>query len=141
MSTTSKTHARDTLPSYVFYFIMIDTLCYAIIMPVLPTYLQNLGSPTLHIGLVMGFNSLVQLFSAPVLGMISDLYGRRSLMLLCFGATAAGFAALLFFPWLWAVVLFRLLDGLLGGNTILAKACIRGTFDTKAFTRCDRAEL
>ena len=99
---------------------------FGIVIPVLPDYGRNEPfrmSPT-ALGWLTGMFSLVQLFTAPLLGRWSDRIGRRPVLLLSTLGSAIGYfvtgAAIA--PWM--LFLGRIIDGASGGNVAAAQACI-----------------
>jgi len=59
-----------------------EVLGFSLILPFLPLYARNLGASPLTVGLIPASFSLLQLFSAPIMGRLSDTYGRKPLLLL-----------------------------------------------------------
>jgi multidrug resistance protein len=62
--------------------IMVDMLVYSIVVPVLPVYAQQLGASTAAIGLLFAVYAVGLVLATPVLGMLSDRFGRRRPMLI-----------------------------------------------------------
>ena len=59
----------------------VDMLGFAMVLPILPFYAQDLGASPLMIGLIISSYSIAQLLSAPFWGRVSDRYGRRPALL------------------------------------------------------------
>src|ERR1051325_3090363 len=66
----------------------------------------------------------MQLFFAPVLGRLSDKYGRRPILLVSLLGTCVGFLVLGFATTLWMLFFGRIIDGISGGNILTAQAYI-----------------
>lgn len=66
-----------TLP---FFFVFVDVLGFSLILPLLPFYAEVFGATAAVVGLLLGGNALMQLAGAPILGRLSDRYGRRLLL-------------------------------------------------------------
>jgi len=109
---------------WVILFVFIDVLGFSLILPLLPYYAEEFKASPSLVGLLLTSNAFCQMISAPILGRLSDKYGRRPLLLVCIAGTVASFylmgAATSLSQLFWS----RILDGLLGGNTSLAQAYI-----------------
>ena len=110
----------------IFLTVFISMVGFGIVIPVLPVYAKSKPfemSPT-ELGWLVGIFSLVQLFSAPIAGKLSDRFGRKPVLLVSIIGTAIGYfvtgAALA--PWM--LFLGRIIDGASGGNIATAQACI-----------------
>ncbi len=99
-------------------------LGFGIILPLLPYYVESFDAGPLTIGLLMGAYSLFQLLSAPILGELSDKYGRRPILLFSIGGTALSFGLLGVATSLPMLFLSRIIDGASGGNISTAQAYI-----------------
>ena len=115
----------------IFGFVFIDLLGYSLILPLLPYYASNFGASAAVIGLLGTVNAIGQLIAAPVIGRLSDRYGRRPLLIVAIIGTVVAFLMLGFAKTLFLVFASRIVDGLLGGNTALARAYITDVTDSK----------
>jgi DHA1 family tetracycline resistance protein-like MFS transporter len=77
----------------------------------------------------------MQLIGAPILGRLSDRFGRRPVLLLSIFGTFLGFLLLGFANSLWMLFASRILDGLTGGNLSVAQAYISDVTDEKSRSR------
>src|SRR5207237_474478 len=104
----------------------IDLVGFGIVIPVLPFYAEGtkFGVAPSHVGLLFSSYSIMQLGFAPVLGRLSDKYGRRPVLLTSLLGTALGFLILGFATTLWMLFLGRIIDGISGGNISTAQAYI-----------------
>ncbi|MEI6291909.1 MAG: MFS transporter, partial [Chloroflexota bacterium] len=73
-----------------------------------------------------------QLIGAPILGRLSDRYGRRPILLVSIFGTFLGFLLLGFAKTLWMLFASRIIDGLTGGNMSIAQAYITDVTDSKS---------
>ena len=93
-------------------------------IPLLPFYAEKMGASPTQVGLLIGVYAACQLVSGPLLGRMSDLTGRKPLLIVSQIGTLIGFLILAFAPSLWVVFLARVIDGATAGNLSLAQAYI-----------------
>lgn len=113
----------------IFLTIFISMIGFGIVIPVLPVYAKNAPfqlNPT-QLGWLVGIFSLVQLFSAPLIGKISDRIGRKPVLLVSIIGTAIGYFVTGSATAAWMLFLGRIIDGASGGNIATAQACIADT--------------
>src|SRR5437667_5874863 len=110
----------------IFVTVLIDLVGFGIVIPVLPYYAEGtkFGATPSQVGLLFASYSIMQLVFAPVLGRLSDKYGRRPVLLTSLLGTALGFLILGFATTLWMLFLGRIIDGISGGNISTAQAYI-----------------
>jgi multidrug resistance protein len=110
----------------IFLTIFVSMVGFGIVIPVLPVYAKNAPfqmNPA-QLGWLTGIFSLVQLFSAPLIGRISDRIGRKPVLLVSVIGTAVGYFITGFANAAWMLFLGRIIDGASGGNIATAQACI-----------------
>lgn len=103
---------------------MVDILGYTIILPLLPFYAERLGASPATIGAIVAVYALGQLVSGPIIGNLSDHFGRRPLLLISQVGTFIGFLMLAYATSLPVVFAARAVDGVTAGNLSLAQAYI-----------------
>src|SRR5881398_202752 len=110
----------------IFTTVFIDLVGFGIVIPVLPYYAEGtkFGATPTQVGLLFASYSLFRSVFAPVLGRLSDKYGRRPVLLVSILGTCAGFLILGFATTLWMLFLGRIIDGISGGNISTAQAYI-----------------
>ena len=110
----------------IFITVFIDLVGFGIVIPVLPYYAEGtrFGATPREVGLLFASYSVMQLVFAPVLGRLSDKYGRRPILLISLLGTSLGFLILGFASTLWMLFLGRIIDGISGGNISTAQAYI-----------------
>lgn len=115
----------------IFVVVFIDLLGFGLILPLLPYYAETFDASSTMVGLFMATYSAAQLIGAPVLGRLSDRFGRRPIMLVSIGGTFIGFVLLGVANTLWLLFVSRLIDGTTGGNISVARAYIADVTDEK----------
>src|SRR5207249_3934088 len=134
-SSPSKSFLTLTIPKtralpVVVLTIFLDMLGYGILIPVLPQLLANPLSPTyllardgrvgegyMILGLLIAVFPLAQFISAPILGQLSDRFGRKKILIISLLGTSLSFVLFAFGIIIRRVGLLffaRLLDGLTG---------------------------
>ncbi|HAF21380.1 MAG TPA: MFS transporter [Blastocatellia bacterium] len=110
----------------IFTTVFIDLVGFGIVIPVLPFYAEGtrFNATPRTVGLLFASYSVMQLIFAPVLGRLSDKYGRRPVLLVSIIGTGIGFLILGFATTLWMLFAGRILDGITGGNISTAQAYI-----------------
>src|SRR5262244_4299068 len=110
----------------IFITVFIDLIGFGIVIPVLPFYAEGtkFSATPSQVGLLFASYSIMQLVFAPVLGRLSDKYGRRPILLISLLGTSLGFLILGFATTLWMLFAGRIIDGISGGNISTAQAYI-----------------
>ena len=126
----------------IFIVVFVDLLGFSLILPLLPYYAQSFGASPAVIGLLTASYAAASLVGAPLMGRLSDRFGRRLILLLSVGGTFMGFLLLAFAESigrglaslvastavnafiLGVLFLSRMVDGLTGGNITVAQAYI-----------------
>jgi DHA1 family tetracycline resistance protein-like MFS transporter len=117
----------------VFVIVLVDLLGLTIIIPLLPFYATSFGANPFVIGVLGATYPILQFIGAPLLGRLSDRYGRRPVLLVSQIGTLVGFILLGFANTLFLLFVSRAIDGISGANIATAQAVI--TDSTTAKTR------
>jgi DHA1 family tetracycline resistance protein-like MFS transporter len=115
----------------IFLTIFVNLVGFGIIIPLLPFYAESFGASPLAVGLLFAVFSLAQLVAAPVLGDLSDRYGRRPVLVASLAGTAISFVMLALASSLPMLFLARIIDGLSGGNISTARAYVADITEPK----------
>ncbi len=135
----------------IFLIVFVDILGFGLILPLLPYYAETYGASVWVTGLLVASYAAAQLIGAPLLGRLSDRFGRRPILLLSIAGTALGFlllalaepigaalgaifgAAAAINGFIIGIMFFsRILDGLTGGNISVAQAYITDVTDKES---------
>src|SRR5215510_12858184 len=110
----------------IFTTVFIDLVGFGIVIPVLPFYAEGtvFNATPRTVGLLFASYSMMQLIFSPILGRMSDKYGRRPILFVSIIGTGIGFLLLGFATTLWMLFAGRILDGITGGNISTAQAYI-----------------
>lgn len=119
----------------IFLIVFIDMLGFGLILPLLPYFAETFGASDTVIGLLVASYAAAQLIGAPILGRLSDRFGRRPILLISLAGTLLGFLLLGFANTLLILFVARILDGLTGGNISVAQAYISDVTDAKNRTK------
>lgn len=132
------TKSRKALP-ILFITLLIDLIGIGMVIPIIPTIFTDPTSPSFMLaeyasnhwyiiaGLVLGFYGLMQFIAAPILGELSDMYGRKRLLTIGVGILAISqlfFGAGILAKSLWLIFISRMIAGLGGANFSIAQASI-----------------
>lgn len=114
---------------FILATIFIDAIGFGLIMPVLPQLLISVGhidlAGAIRVGAWMGLAMAVaSFFAAPVLGGLSDRFGRRPVLLIALAGLAIDFFLLAVAGSLPLIFIGRVLSGLFGGSYAPAQAAI-----------------
>ena len=104
--------------------VFVDLLGFSIILPLLPFYASEFHASAQTIGLLVASYSICQFFAGPIMGGLSDKWGRRPLLIYSQLGSMAGFILLGVANSLPILFLSRIIDGLSGGNLTIAQAYI-----------------
>lgn len=110
---------------------VVNALGYGIIIPILYSYSVRFGLSDFQNGLLFATFAVCQFLATPIIGRLSDKYGRRPLLIISIAGTALSFFMAAFAP--SAIFLFfaRALDGITAGNIPVASAVISDTTEEK----------
>jgi DHA1 family tetracycline resistance protein-like MFS transporter len=115
----------------IFVIVFIDLLGFGLILPLLPYFADTFNASSTVVGLLVASYAMAQLIGVPMLGRLSDRYGRRPILMVSAFGTLIGFLLLGFANSLWMLFASRIIDGLTGGNISVARAYITDITDEK----------
>jgi DHA1 family tetracycline resistance protein-like MFS transporter len=107
--------------------VMLDAVGIGLIFPILPALLRDVGhiaEVATLLGLMLALYSACQFLFSPVLGVLSDRFGRRPVLLVSLAGAAIDYLIMAFAPHLWMLVLGRAISGITSANMAVATAYI-----------------
>ena len=122
---SAKRHAL----TFVTITVFIDTVGFGVIMPVLPEFLTeladvNLATASAHAGYLVASYAVLQFFFAPLIGNLSDRYGRKPILLISLTAFAINYLVSALATTLWVLYIARMLTGVASATYATANALI-----------------
>ncbi|PIY69242.1 MFS transporter [Candidatus Roizmanbacteria bacterium CG_4_10_14_0_8_um_filter_39_9] len=108
----------------IFAIVFVDLLGFGIILPLLPYIAERYNANPAQIGLLTAAYSFFQLLAAPLLGRLSDRYGRKKILIISQAGSAIGYLILALSNNLALLFVSRIIDGITGGNISIAQAYI-----------------
>ncbi len=133
LENNDKLDFKKILP--VLVILLIDLLGLSIVIPLMPLYAARFGANPLVIGLLGAAYPMMQFIGAPILGRLSDRFGRRPILLVSQVGTFVGFLLLGFANTLVLLFVSRLIDGLSGANISTAQAVVADVTNEKTRTQ------
>lgn len=106
----------------ILFIVFLDLFGFSLILPLLPFIAESFGANPAIIGFIVASYSFFQFLSAPVLGALSDRFGRKKLLIVSQLGSAAGFILLGLAHTIPLLFLSRIIDGITGGNISIAQA-------------------
>lgn len=108
----------------VLFSTVVDLIGFGLILPLLPFYALHYGASPFTVALLAATFSIAQFLAAPVVGGLSDRFGRKPVYVLCTAITALGYVWLAFADTLTVIFLARILAGIGSGKIGIAQAII-----------------
>ncbi|MBU6258474.1 MAG: TCR/Tet family MFS transporter [Burkholderiales bacterium] len=107
--------------------VLLDAIGIGLIFPILPALLRDVehrGDITSVLGIILALYAACQFLFSPALGVLSDRYGRRPVLLVSLAGAAVDYLVMAFAPQLWILVVGRAIAGITGANMAVATAYI-----------------
>ncbi len=114
---------------FIFVTVLIDILGIGVIIPVLPQLFEEVGGLDSSEASIMGgaltaTYAVMQFFFAPILGGLSDKYGRRPLLLIALLGLGIDYLVIVFAPTISWFFVARCIAGICGSSITVANAYI-----------------
>lgn len=113
--TNSTPVAHKATLAFIFVTAVLDIVALGIVIPVLPTLIEQFAGSNARAGVINGLFvalwALMQFITSPVIGSLSDHYGRRPVILLSAAGLAADYVLMALAPNLWWLAAGRIIAG------------------------------
>ena len=121
-------NGRQAAMPFIMLVVLIDMISIGLIIPVLPplvgTFTSSPGEQTTWFGVVAFAFGIANFFASPILGGLSDRFGRRPVLLIGFSGLALSFIITGLSTALWMLVVVRLISGAMNANAAVANAYV-----------------
>ncbi len=129
----SSSQATKTSATFIFITLVIEAMGFGIVMPVLPDVIRKFVAGEANVATMYGYfiavYALLQFLFAPVLGRLSDKYGRRPVLLLSLFGTGVDYVFMAMAPNLGLLFLGRIISGISGASYTVATAYLADISD------------
>jgi len=119
---------RTAAMPFIMLTVLIDMVSFGLIIPVLPTLVGSFtgsqADQAFWYGVVVFAFGFANFIGSPILGAMSDAYGRRPVLLLGFCGLGLNFFATGLSTELWMLVAVRLVGGAMQANAAVANAYV-----------------
>jgi multidrug resistance protein len=115
---------KNTTLLILVLVMVVNALSYGIIIPLLYPYAAEFGIGPFGLSVLFALYSLFQFLATPLIGRLSDKYGRRPLLLFSLVGSSLALGMFAVAQAAWVIFLARALDGISGGNVSVAQAVI-----------------
>lgn len=119
---------RTAAMPFIMLTVLIDMVSFGLIIPVLPTLVGSFtgsqADQAFWYGVVVFAFGFANFIGSPILGALSDAYGRRPVLLLGFCGLGINFFATGLATALWMLIAVRLLGGAMQANAAVANAYV-----------------
>ncbi len=130
MPASSKTQNKMR---FIFVTVLLDAIGLGLLIPVMPDILRRFSTdPTFvseHYGYFIGIYALMQFLASPVLGSLSDRYGRRPILLVSLLFAGLDYVFMAYAPTLTLLYLGRIISGLTGASMTVASSYLADVSD------------
>jgi DHA1 family tetracycline resistance protein-like MFS transporter len=111
---------------FIFITILLDAIGMGLLIPVLPDVLRRFSTDPVAVsanyGAFIAVYALMQFVASPVLGSLSDHFGRRAILLLSLFGAAVDYVVMGYAPTMWILFVGRVISGLTGASMTVASS-------------------
>nr|AIA18793.1 Tetracycline_Resistance_MFS_Efflux_Pump [uncultured bacterium] len=117
---------RQSSVRFIFATILLDALGIGLIIPILPDVIRRFGAEANFVNHYFGYfisvYALMQFVASPVLGSLSDRFGRRPILLVSLLGAGLDYVLMALAPNLWILFFGRVIAGLTGASMTVASS-------------------
>jgi len=128
-TTVETQRAKGAAVAFIFVTVLLDMLALGVVIPILPKLIESfVGNDTATAARIFGLFgtvwALMQFLFSPVVGSLSDRFGRRPVVLLSNFGLAADYVLMALAPSLWWLFIGRVISGITSSSISTAFAYI-----------------
>src|SRR6476619_1482684 len=122
-------NSRHVALGFILITLFVDVIGWGLISPLMPTLIAGMkkipvNEASSYGGWLLSAYAIMQFVCAPILGNLSDKYGRRPVLLLSLLGFGIDYLFLAFAPTIWWLFLGRIIAGITGASFTTASAYI-----------------
>ncbi len=110
--------------TFIFVTILLDAIGIGLVIPILPEVIRRFGSNEMFVNTYYGYfislYSFMLFFASPLLGYLSDRFGRRPILLVALCGAGLDYLLMAFAPNLTILFIGRVISGLTGASMTVA---------------------
>ncbi|HEY8271823.1 MAG TPA: TCR/Tet family MFS transporter [Pseudobdellovibrionaceae bacterium] len=121
---------------FILATILLDTIGIGLLVPIFPKIITRFatepGAVSKYFGFFVGSYALMQFIAAPVLGALSDRFGRKRILLISLMGAALDYLFMAYAPTIELLILGRVIAGLTGASMTVASSYVADISDEKS---------
>lgn len=121
--------------AFLFAIVMFNFIGLTLLITVQAFIVREYNTTAIAVSLLTVLFAISQFIAAPILGRLSDRYGRRPILLICLLGSAIGYFIFGIGGALWILYISRIIDGFTGGNVSIATAIVTDISSVKERTK------
>lgn len=110
--------------TFIFIAVFVNFMGYGMVVPLMPLFVQQQSGGAALVGALGATYAVMELFASPVIGALSDRFGRRPVLIACVTGTMLAYIMLGLAQSLAVIFLAVALDGITGGTLATAYAYV-----------------
>ena len=127
--TAAPASGRKPALGFIFITVVLAVLGFGLLIPVLPNLVKEFrggstASGSHYYGVLVSVYAFMQFFGAPILGSLSDRFGRRKVILIALAGSSLDFVVMAIAPSLTILFIARMVGGLTAGLLSTANAYV-----------------